>query len=84
MINKEELFNPEEAEIDYENMSKEELINLAKLQDSMLEAKGDVIDELNAVIDKMSELMTSPVHSKEWVKNYFRNEVKKEWKENLN
>lgn len=31
-----------------------------------------------AIIDKMSELMTSPVHSKEWVKNYFKNEVLKE------
>ncbi len=44
----------------------------------------DVIQLINeyeldeAIIDKMSELMTSPVHSKEWVKNYFRNEVKKE------
>lgn len=84
MINKEELFNPEEAEIDYENMSKEELINLAKLQDSMLEAKSNVIDELNAVIDKMSEKLTTPVNDKEWVKEYYRKEVQKEWKENLN
>ena len=33
-----------------------------------------------AIIDKMSELMTSPIHSKAWVKNYFKEQVLKERK----
>ena len=34
----------------------------------------------NKIIDKMSEFCTSPVHSKEWVKEYFRKEVQKDEK----
>ena len=31
-----------------------------------------------SIIDKMSEKLTSPVNDKEWVKEYYRKEVKKE------
>lgn len=37
-----------------------------------------------SIIDKMSEKLTTPVNDKEWVKEYYRKEVQKEWKENLN
>lgn len=76
-------------------MNKEEIIEKIKKYlngDSLYDTELDfLIEELTkkyqldeSIIDKMSEKLTSPVNDKEWVKEYYRKEVEKEWKENLN
>ena len=39
-----------------------------------------LIEEKDKQIDLMSEQLTTPIHSKKWVKEYFKRKVKeKEW-----
>ena len=54
-MNKDELFGFEKIEFDYEKMSKEELINIIKVQDSMLEAHDEIINKKDRVILKQTK-----------------------------
>ena len=46
-----------------------------------LEENTEEIDELNVIIDLMAEQLTTPVHSKKWVIDYFTNKVEEDIKE---
>lgn len=43
----------------------------------MLEILLNLIQKQEALIDKMAEQLTTPVHSKKWVKEYYEKEVEK-------
>lgn len=43
-----------------------------------LEENTEEIDELNVIIDLMAEQLTTPVHNKKWVIEYFTNKVEED------
>lgn len=49
-------------------------INL-KIKNS-IETVLSMLEEKNKVIDLMAEELTTPMHSKEWVKQYYENKAK--------
>ena len=60
-----------ETTINLKNKNKDELIMYIE------EALG-IIQKQEKIIDKMAEQLTTPVHSKEWVIEYYEKEVEKE------
>jgi len=43
-----------------------------------LEENTEEIDKLNVIIDLMAEQLTTPVHNKKWVIEYFTNKVEED------
>lgn len=88
MINKDELVNYNEK-IEYEDLSKEELVKLIKLQDTFNEVHNEILNLKDKVINLMAELLCSiDVMSelgkeswnwnKEQMKEYFYNKADEE------
>ena len=46
-----------------------------------LKENTEEIDMLNGIIDLMAEQLTTPVHNKKWVIDYFTNKVEEDIKE---
>ena len=42
---------------------------------NLIEKQNKEIEKKDKVIDKMAEQLTTPIHSKEWVINYYKEEV---------
>ena len=92
MINEDELVDYNKK-IEYEDLSKEELVKLIKLQDTFNEVHNEILNLKDKVIDLMAELLCSiDVMSelgkeswnwnKEQMKEYFYNKADEEIQKN--
>lgn len=52
-------------------IERDEIIYLFKI----LEKQQAEIEKKDKIINKMAEQLTTPIHSKEWVKNYYEREI---------
>ena len=74
----------EERNKDLEQIEKEHKEENGRLREENkilrhgLEENTEEIDELNVIIDLMAEQLTTPVHNKKWVIEYFTNKVEED------
>ena len=58
-----------------EKLNKENIIQKLVGTEETLKFYIDLYNKEKAIVDLMAEHLTTPVHSKEWVKKYYENEV---------
>lgn len=59
-----------------EKLNKTEIIKKLVATEETLKFYSEIITKKDKVINKMSEQLTTPIHSKEWVIKYFEDEIK--------
>lgn len=67
----------EQCEINYTQIQALKVIlnNYEALQD-MYNTASKELEITNKILNRMAEDLTTPIHSKEWILNYYKNEVK--------
>ena len=81
-MNKDEIIKTQQAEIkEYKKIiaqDNKEYEHMKKSLKGIISRSNAEIEKKDKIIDEMAEQLTTPLHSEEWVKEYYKNKVETE------